>query len=161
MRSVVVLPQPDGPRSVANAPFGTSNDTSSTAVTPPKRFVTCDTRRCGSFTTSTSSVRLGRASERTMTPGPGGIGRVPKKGGGAARLRSFPRFPSTTGGTHEKTAMGARVGGRGAPDRRMPAGDARRKNGQKPPKLTDPPGPGNQDAAPKAGAPLDRQKTGI
>src|SRR5256885_10584576 len=45
MRSVVVLPHPDGPSSVANAPFGTSNETSSTAVTPPNRFVTCETRR--------------------------------------------------------------------------------------------------------------------
>src|SRR5437868_3363656 len=50
MRSVVVLPQPDGPRSVANDPFGTSKDTSSTAVTPPKRLVTCDTRTCAVWT---------------------------------------------------------------------------------------------------------------
>src|SRR5207245_1439030 len=34
MRSVVVFPQPEGPRSVANAPLGTSNETSSTVVTP-------------------------------------------------------------------------------------------------------------------------------
>src|SRR5205085_2013868 len=36
---------PDGPRSVANAPLGTSNETSSTASTPPNRLVTWDTRR--------------------------------------------------------------------------------------------------------------------
>ena len=39
----------------------------------------------------------------------------PRKGGGA-RLRPLSRFPSTTGGIHEKSAMGARAGGRGAPD---------------------------------------------
>src|SRR2546427_3860265 len=45
MRSVVVFPQPDGPRSVAKAPFGTSKETSFTAATAPKRLVTCETRR--------------------------------------------------------------------------------------------------------------------
>src|SRR3989442_1164206 len=46
MRRVVVFPQPDGPRRVANAPFGTSNETSSTAAALPKRFVTWRTVRC-------------------------------------------------------------------------------------------------------------------
>src|SRR5713101_1673318 len=46
MRRVVVFPQPDGPRSVANAPLGTSNETSSTAAALPKRFVTWRTVRC-------------------------------------------------------------------------------------------------------------------
>ena len=35
MRSVVVLPQPDGPSSVTSSPCATLNDTSSTAVTLP------------------------------------------------------------------------------------------------------------------------------
>ncbi len=35
MRSVVVLPQPDGPRSVTSRPGSIVNDTSSTAVTVP------------------------------------------------------------------------------------------------------------------------------
>jgi hypothetical protein len=35
MRSVVVLPQPDGPSSVTSSPGCTSNDTSSTAATSP------------------------------------------------------------------------------------------------------------------------------
>ena len=35
MRSVVVLPQPDGPSSVTSSPGATRNDTSSTAVTSP------------------------------------------------------------------------------------------------------------------------------
>ncbi len=33
MRSVVVLPQPDGPSSVTSVPGSTANDTSSTATT--------------------------------------------------------------------------------------------------------------------------------
>ena len=39
MRSVVVLPHPDGPSIEKNSPPGIVNDTSSTAVTEPKRFV--------------------------------------------------------------------------------------------------------------------------
>ena len=35
MRSVVVLPQPDGPSSVTSCPCCTVNETSSTAVTSP------------------------------------------------------------------------------------------------------------------------------
>ena len=35
MRSVVVLPQPEGPSSVTSSPGSTRNDTSSTAVTSP------------------------------------------------------------------------------------------------------------------------------
>ena len=38
IRSVVVLPQPDGPSSEKNSPAATSIDTPSTARTPPKRF---------------------------------------------------------------------------------------------------------------------------
>src|SRR5579862_42047 len=37
-RSVVVLPEPDGPRRVKNSPAPTCRCTSSTAVTPPNRF---------------------------------------------------------------------------------------------------------------------------
>src|SRR5438445_7471766 len=50
MRRVVVLPQPDGPRSVANEPLGTSNETSSTAAALPNRLVIWETRRCAGFT---------------------------------------------------------------------------------------------------------------
>src|ERR1044072_7826935 len=39
IRSVVVLPQPDGPRSAKNDPFGTSSVRSSTAVKPGNLFV--------------------------------------------------------------------------------------------------------------------------
>ena len=50
MRSVVVLPQPDGPRREKNSPSSTRSETSSTASVSPKRFVrpvssTSDTRR--------------------------------------------------------------------------------------------------------------------
>src|SRR6186997_303441 len=39
IRSVVVLPQPDGPRRVRSSPSAMSRDTSSTAVVVPYRFV--------------------------------------------------------------------------------------------------------------------------
>ena len=39
MRSVVVLPQPDGPRSAKNEPSGIVSDRSSTAVKSPKDLV--------------------------------------------------------------------------------------------------------------------------
>ena len=35
MRSIVVLPQPDGPSSVTSVPAAMANETSSTAVTSP------------------------------------------------------------------------------------------------------------------------------
>src|SRR6056297_3751944 len=38
MRRLVVLPQPDGPRSVTNAPSGISSDERCTAVNVPKRL---------------------------------------------------------------------------------------------------------------------------
>src|SRR5438034_295293 len=37
--SVVVLPQPDGPRKATNSPLWISRSSASTAVTSPKRFV--------------------------------------------------------------------------------------------------------------------------
>src|SRR6266513_331010 len=37
--SVVVLPQPDGPRSDTNSPFSTPRDSPSTTVTSPKHLV--------------------------------------------------------------------------------------------------------------------------
>ena len=40
MRSVVVLPQPEGPSSVTSSPCATLNETSSTAVTLPYLLVT-------------------------------------------------------------------------------------------------------------------------
>ncbi len=39
IRSVVVLPQPDGPSSAKNDPWGTVTDRSSTATKPPNRLV--------------------------------------------------------------------------------------------------------------------------
>src|SRR5215203_6722605 len=39
MRSVVVLPHPDGPSSAKNEPLGTVSDRSRTATKSPKRFV--------------------------------------------------------------------------------------------------------------------------
>ena len=40
MRSIVVLPEPDGPSSEKNSPAPMSSETSSTATTEPKRLVT-------------------------------------------------------------------------------------------------------------------------
>ena len=45
IRSKVVLPQPDGPRREKNSPFLMENETSSTAVSAPKRFVTWSNTR--------------------------------------------------------------------------------------------------------------------
>src|SRR3954452_6896425 len=45
MRSVVVLPQPDGPRRAKNEPAGTVRVRSSTAVKTPNRLVTPTIRR--------------------------------------------------------------------------------------------------------------------
>src|SRR3954449_481630 len=45
MRSVVVLPQPDGPSSAKKDPRGTSRSSSLTAVKPPNVFVTSRSRR--------------------------------------------------------------------------------------------------------------------
>jgi hypothetical protein len=40
MRSVVVLPQPDGPSRAKNVPRGIARSSASTAVVSPKRLVT-------------------------------------------------------------------------------------------------------------------------
>src|SRR5262245_19716597 len=45
IRSVVVLPQPEGPRRAKNEPRGTSRSSESTAVKPPNRLVTSLNRR--------------------------------------------------------------------------------------------------------------------
>src|SRR6478609_714601 len=45
IRSVVVLPQPDGPSSAKNEPRGMSRSRSRTAVNAPKDFVTPRSRR--------------------------------------------------------------------------------------------------------------------
>src|ERR1051325_1362334 len=39
MRSVVVLPQPDGPRNTTNSPFAISSERSPTTVVSPNDFV--------------------------------------------------------------------------------------------------------------------------
>src|SRR5712692_7088194 len=50
MRSVVVLPQPDGPSSVVKLARGISSETSSTAAAAPptKRLLSLTRRTCGS-----------------------------------------------------------------------------------------------------------------
>src|SRR5262249_4388262 len=47
IRSVVVLPQPDGPSRHTNCPCSTTSETSRTAVKAPKRFVTPQSSRSG------------------------------------------------------------------------------------------------------------------
>ena len=56
MRSVVVLPQPDGPSIEKNSPSWISNETSSTATTSSKRFVT-DSRTIASVAAALGSAR--------------------------------------------------------------------------------------------------------
>src|SRR6516225_3446024 len=46
-RSSVVLPQPEGPSSAKNSPAKISSDSSSTALTPPKRLLTASNRTNG------------------------------------------------------------------------------------------------------------------
>ena len=47
IRSVVVLPQPEGPSSVRSRPSATVSDTPSTARTAPKRLLTPSTPTAG------------------------------------------------------------------------------------------------------------------
>src|SRR6478735_6912477 len=55
IRSVVVLPQPDGPSSAKNEPFGMSRSRSVTAWNDPKAFVT-PRRRSPSYAVSSAPV---------------------------------------------------------------------------------------------------------
>src|SRR5437660_8334721 len=57
MRSVVVLPQPEGPSSTTNSPSATSSDRSSTASVSPKRLVTPERL------SAATSDHLGQADE--------------------------------------------------------------------------------------------------
>ena len=70
--SRVVFPQPEGPRMEKNEPLGIRNETPSTAVNPPKRFLTRSHSR---------SYATGRASH-----GPGG------------RRRALPSRPVSANG---------------------------------------------------------------
>ena len=49
IRSVVVLPQPDGPRSEKNSPARISRDTRSTASTGPNALASSTSRISGTF----------------------------------------------------------------------------------------------------------------
>src|SRR6266702_2554984 len=89
IRSVVVLPQPLGPRSEKNSPRSTASDTSSTAIVPwPKTFVTPRS--------SASGTLIGHplvAYERGEggAGGPGGSPAIPKEGGNVGETRFPPR----------------------------------------------------------------------
>ena len=62
IRSVVVLPEPDGPSIEKNSPSRTSRSIPSTATTSPKRFWTPSRR------TAVAAPRLGAASTRAAGP---------------------------------------------------------------------------------------------
>ena len=64
MRSVVVLPQPDGPSIEKNSPRSISSDRSSTATTSWKRFVMWSSRTSRLDGTNGSLVRAGTWSEK-------------------------------------------------------------------------------------------------
>src|SRR5580765_5941119 len=74
MRSTVLLPQPDGPRSERNSPGAASSETSSTATTRPKVFRSRRTARDGSAALTAGAARLtarvapGRRSPRDLAP---------------------------------------------------------------------------------------------
>ena len=59
MRSVVVLPQPDGPSMEKNSPSWISKETSLTAMTSSKRFVT-DSRTIASVAAALESAAVKR-----------------------------------------------------------------------------------------------------
>src|SRR5262245_59017601 len=63
MRSSVVLPQPDGPRIEKKLPRSTLNESSSTAVWPPKRLTTRSACRSGAVVIARGSVRCLHAVE--------------------------------------------------------------------------------------------------
>src|SRR5687768_11249526 len=64
IRSVVVLPQPLGPRSVTNSPLRTSRLIPFTASTSPKRLVTC--RSCTSTALVTPMARSSAVSSGVL-----------------------------------------------------------------------------------------------
>src|SRR5262245_37226693 len=68
MLNSVDLPQPDGPISETNSPGATSNETSSTAVTPPsavaKRLTMRSTRSSGSAMSALPARNVGGARRR-------------------------------------------------------------------------------------------------
>src|SRR5512133_2345516 len=64
MRSVVVLPQPDGPSSTKNSPSAIRNDESRTAVKSPKRFC-----RFSSRISATALLRKVTGDEETQRAG--------------------------------------------------------------------------------------------
>ncbi len=75
IRSIVVLPEPEGPRRAKNSPSTMSRSMSSTATTSPKVLVTPTRRTAGvaalaSVTLcSPSSASLGNENLRWMTSG--------------------------------------------------------------------------------------------
>src|SRR5687767_1258443 len=76
MRSVVVLPQPDGPSRVTNSPCSTARSTESTAFSAPKRRPTA--RR---VTLGTALLLVDLFGERQHLVLPGRIGRAHRLGG--------------------------------------------------------------------------------
>src|SRR5689334_11664489 len=61
-RSVVVFPQPEGPRMEKNSPRRTSSETSSTAFTAPKRLVTWRSSTTGSAAGTAGAAGVVRRS---------------------------------------------------------------------------------------------------
>src|ERR1044072_3669492 len=76
MRSVVVLPHPDGPSRLKNSPSSMSSDRSSTAATSPKSFETRSRRTSISVTNQPPSPTCGRdvpTARRRLSPVPDGF----------------------------------------------------------------------------------------
>ena len=73
-RSSVVLPQPEPPRSEKISPRAIASDTSSTAVTGPKRLVTPSTRTKG------DGPRAAAPAGDVASAGPGGGAGDPSTG---------------------------------------------------------------------------------
>ena len=95
MRSVVVLPQPDGPSIEKNSPSWISNETSSTATTSSKRFVT-DSRTIASVARCAGVARVQAATIEAHhacasgRPGPRRARARPRAGTRSRRSRAGP-----------------------------------------------------------------------
>src|SRR5438477_867422 len=80
-RSVVVLPQPDGPSSVRNSPGSRVRETSSTATVAPNRFVipAIRTRVPPAGLTRLPPGASGHSGARARARDPGWSGRLPRR----------------------------------------------------------------------------------
>ena len=129
IRSVVVLPEPDGPSIEKNSPSRTSRSMPSTAATSPNRFVTPSSRTAGSVPEAV------RAEAAAVVAGPGYLRRdghaLPRSGSGGGTLRRRARPVSRHGSSGGTSALAGLLVDSPAvpPPRRSPAAPRRAPSG--------------------------------